>query len=134
MVIALLFTVSFHSRLERLIDKARGVLDVFEPHLGRIEITGSNGRIERVYFEIRQQHIDQWEAPQIKESKRSFLHSVVGESGDKEKLECFVNFCEDTIFEMQHAQSINGDEADIALNRVSCFFSNFWYNYYYNHK
>ncbi|CAI2723066.1 unnamed protein product [Schistosoma spindalis] len=108
-------------RLERLIDKARGVLDVFEPHLGRIEITGSNGRIERVYFEIRQQHIDQWEAPQIKESKRSFLHSVVGESGDKEKLECFVNFCEDTIFEMQHAQSINGDEADIALNRVAAF-------------
>ncbi|TNN17701.1 Ryanodine receptor isoform 2 [Schistosoma japonicum] len=108
-------------RLERLIGKARGVLDVFEPHLGRIEITGSNGRIERVYFEIRQQHIDQWEAPQIKESKRSFLHSVVGESGDKEKLECFVNFCEDTIFEMQHAQSINGDEADMALNRVAAF-------------
>ncbi|VDQ03404.1 unnamed protein product [Trichobilharzia regenti] len=76
--------------MERLIEKARGVLDVFEPHLGRIEITGSNGRIERVYFEIRQQHIDQWEAPQIKESKRSFLHAVVGESGDKEKLECFV--------------------------------------------
>uniref|UniRef100_A0AA85JZA6 Ryanodine receptor n=1 Tax=Trichobilharzia regenti TaxID=157069 RepID=A0AA85JZA6_TRIRE len=109
--------VPFDPRLERLIEKARGVLDVFEPHLGRIEITGSNGRIERVYFEIRQQHIDQWEAPQIKESKRSFLHAVVGESGDKEKLECFVNFCEDTIFEMQHAQSISGDEADIALNR-----------------
>lgn len=96
-------------------------MDVFEPHLGRIEITGSNGRIERVYFEIRQQHIDQWEAPQIKESKRSFLHSVVGESGDKEKLECFVNFCEDTIFEMQHAQEINGDEADMTLSRVSYF-------------
>lgn len=104
--------------MEHLVEKARGVLNVFEPHLGRIEITGSNGGIERVYFEIKQQHIDQWEAPQIKESKRSFLHAVVGESGDKEKLECFVNFCEDTIFEMQHAQEINGDEADIALTRV----------------
>ncbi|TGZ67043.1 hypothetical protein CRM22_004998 [Opisthorchis felineus] len=113
--------VPFDPRLERLVEKARGVLDVFEPHLGRIEITGSNGRIERVYFEIRQQHIDQWEAPQIKESKRSFLHSVVGESGDKEKLECFVNFCEDTIFEMQHAQEINGDEADMTLSKTAAF-------------
>ncbi|OON18966.1 EF hand, partial [Opisthorchis viverrini] len=113
--------VPFDPRLERLVEKARGVLDVFEPHLGRIEITGSNGRIERVYFEIRQQHIDQWEAPQIKESKRSFLHSVVGESGDKEKLECFVNFCEDTIFEMQHAQEINGDEADMSLSKTAAF-------------
>ncbi|KAA3679890.1 ryanodine receptor 2 [Paragonimus westermani] len=113
--------VPFDPRLERLVGKARGVLDVFEPHLGRIEITGSNGRIERVYFEIRQQHIDQWEAPQIKESKRSFLHSVVGESGDKEKLEYFVNFCEDTIFEMQHAQEINGDEADVTLGRTAAF-------------
>lgn len=35
------------------------------------------------------------------ESKRSFLHSVVNEGGDKEKLESFVNFCEDTIFEVR---------------------------------
>ena len=34
------------------------------------------------------------------ESKRAFLHSVVNEEGDKEKLEAFVNFCEDTIFEV----------------------------------
>lgn len=37
----------------------------------------------------------------LQESKRSFLHSVVNEGGDKEKLESFVNFCEDTIFEVQ---------------------------------
>ncbi len=36
----------------------------------------------------------------LQESKRSFLHSVVNEGGDKEKLEFFVNFCEDTIFEV----------------------------------
>ena len=36
----------------------------------------------------------------FQESKRSFLHSVVNEGGDKEKLESFVNFCEDTIFEV----------------------------------
>ena len=28
------------------------------------------------------------------------------EGGDKEKLECFVDFCEDAIFEMQHAESL----------------------------
>ena len=42
------------------------MLDYFEPYLGRIEIMGSAGRIERVYFEITQSHIDQWEKPQIK--------------------------------------------------------------------
>ena len=42
------------------------MLDYFEPYLGRIEIMGSAGRIERVYFEITQSHINQWEKPQIK--------------------------------------------------------------------
>ena len=54
------------NRLERFLEKARSVLDYFEPYLGRIEIMGGAGRIERVYFEIKQQHIDQWEKPQIK--------------------------------------------------------------------
>ncbi|XP_052768471.1 ryanodine receptor 2-like isoform X9 [Mya arenaria] len=104
-------------RLERFLEKARCVLDYFQPYLGRIEILGGANRIERVYFEIKQSHIDQWEKPQIKESKRSFLHSVVNEGGDKEKLESFVNFCEDTIFEMQHATSISAEEQRIAALR-----------------
>ncbi|BFZ07812.1 hypothetical protein BsWGS_10847 [Bradybaena similaris] len=104
-------------KLERLLTKAKSVLDYFEPYLGRIEIQGSANRIERVYFEIKQSHIDQWEKPQIKESKRSFLHSVVNEGGDKEKLTSFVNFCEDTIFEMQHATSISAEEQRIAAMR-----------------
>lgn len=54
------------TRLERLLTKAKSVLDYFEPYLGRIEIQGSANRIERVYFEIKQSHIDQWEKPQIK--------------------------------------------------------------------
>lgn len=28
------------------------------------------------------------------------------EGGDKEKLEAFINFCEDAIFEMQHASAL----------------------------
>jgi len=98
------------SRLNKFLDKAKCVLDYFQPYLGRIEIMGSAGRIERVYFEIKQSNIDQWEKPQIKESKRAFLHNIVNEEGEKGKLECFVNFCEDTIFEMQHAASISAEE------------------------
>jgi len=113
-VAVLLTNLSEHmpgdTRLERFLEKARCVLDYFEPYLGRIEIMGSAGRIERVYFEITQDHIDQWEKPQIKDSKRAFLHEAVHAEDSKEKLEFFVNFCEDTIFEMQHATSISAEE------------------------
>lgn len=74
--------------------------------MGRIEILGSSKKIERVYFEIKESNIEQWEKPQIKESKRAFFYSIVTEGGDKEKLEAFVNFCEDAIFEMTHASEI----------------------------
>lgn len=40
------------------------------------------------------------------ESKRAFFYSIVTEGGDKEKLEAFINFCEDAIFEMQHASGL----------------------------
>ncbi|XP_063957489.1 ryanodine receptor 2-like isoform X2 [Lytechinus pictus] len=94
-------------RLERFLLQAESLLIYFEPYLGRIEIMGSSRRIERVYFKITESHKAQWEKPQIKESKQQFLHEVVNEGGEKEKLEDFVNFCEDTIFEMQHATSIS---------------------------
>lgn len=87
-------------------ETASSVLNYFEPFLGRIEILGSSKKIERVYFEIKESNIEQWEKPQIKESKRAFFYSIVTEGGDKEKLEAFVNFCEDAIFEMTHASEI----------------------------
>ena len=34
------------------------------------------------------------------DSKRAFLHDCVNEGDEKEKLETFINFCEDTIFEV----------------------------------
>ncbi|KAH8032016.1 hypothetical protein HPB51_022636 [Rhipicephalus microplus] len=46
------------------------------------------------------------------ESKRAFFYSIVTEGGDKEKLEAFVNFCEDAIFEMQHASSISNEDTE----------------------
>uniref|UniRef100_A0A673CUD6 Ryanodine receptor 2b (cardiac) n=1 Tax=Sphaeramia orbicularis TaxID=375764 RepID=A0A673CUD6_9TELE len=99
------------SRLGTFLELAECVLRYFQPYLGRIEILGSGKRIERVYFEISESSRTQWEKPQVKESKRQFIFDVVNEGGDKEKMEMFVNFCEDTIFEMQLAAKISGSDS-----------------------
>uniref|UniRef100_A0A8D0HN71 Ryanodine receptor 2 n=1 Tax=Sphenodon punctatus TaxID=8508 RepID=A0A8D0HN71_SPHPU len=114
-VAVLLTNLSEHmphdSRLQTFLELAESVLNYFQPFLGRIEIMGSAKRIERVYFEISESSRTQWEKPQVKESKRQFIFDVVNEGGEKEKMELFVNFCEDTIFEMQLAAQIS--ESDL---------------------
>lgn len=97
-------------RLRTFLELADSVLTYFQPSLGRIEILGSGKRIERVYFEISESSLTQWKKPQVKESKRQFIFDVVNEGGEKEKMEMFVNFCEDTIFEMQLAAQISGSD------------------------
>uniref|UniRef100_A0A673ZNU6 Ryanodine receptor 3 n=1 Tax=Salmo trutta TaxID=8032 RepID=A0A673ZNU6_SALTR len=97
-------------RLATFLEPAESVLNYFEPYLGRIEIMGGGKRIERVYFEISESSRTQWEKPQVKESKRQFIFDVVNEGGESEKMEMFVNFCEDTIFEMQLASQISEPE------------------------
>ncbi|XP_039525300.1 ryanodine receptor 3 isoform X4 [Pimephales promelas] len=98
-------------RLSAFLNLAESVLNYFEPFLGRIEIMGGAKRIERVYFEISESSRTQWEKPQVKESKRQFIFDVVNEGGESEKMELFVNFCEDTIFEMQLASLISEPDA-----------------------
>lgn len=49
---------------------------------------------------------------QVKESKRQFIFDVVNEGGESEKMELFVSFCEDTIFEMQIAAQISEPEGE----------------------
>lgn len=114
-VAVLLTNLSEHmpndSRLQTLLDPAESVLNYFEPYLGRIEIMGSAKKIERVYFEISESSRTQWEKPQVKESKRQFIFDVVNEGGEQEKMELFVNFCEDTIFEMQLASQISESDS-----------------------
>lgn len=114
-VAVLLTNLSEHmpndSRLQTLLDPAESVLNYFEPYLGRIEIMGGAKKIERVYFEISESSRTQWEKPQVKESKRQFIFDVVNEGGEQEKMELFVNFCEDTIFEMQLAYQISESDA-----------------------
>ncbi|XP_032911623.1 ryanodine receptor 2 isoform X3 [Catharus ustulatus] len=114
-VAVLLTNLSEHmphdTRLQTFLELSESVLNYFQPFLGRIEIMGSAKRIERVYFEISESSRTQWEKPQVKESKRQFIFDVVNEGGEKEKMELFVNFCEDTIFEMQLAAQIS--ESDL---------------------
>jgi len=56
------------------LETAGSVLNYFEPFLGRIEILGGSKRIERVYFEIKESNIEQWEKPQIKVKSISLIY------------------------------------------------------------
>ncbi|XP_077975839.1 ryanodine receptor 2-like isoform X3 [Styela clava] len=110
-VAVLLTNLSEHmpndNRLAKFMEMAEAMLEYFKPNLGRIEIIGGAKRIERVYFYIKESSLDQWQKPQVQESKRQFFFDVINEEGDKGKMEEYVNFCEDTIFEMQLAADIS---------------------------
>ncbi|MGH0136182.1 UNVERIFIED_CONTAM: hypothetical protein FKN15_059741 [Acipenser sinensis] len=104
--------VPHDTRLQGFLVQAESILGYFQPFLGRIEVMGPSKRIERIYFEISETNRAQWEMPQVKESKRQFIFDVVNEGGESEKMEMFVNFCEDTIFEMQIASQISECEEE----------------------
>lgn len=104
--------VPHDTRLQNFLEQAESVLNYFRPFLGRIEIMGASRKIERIYFEISEVNRRQWEMPQVRESKRQFIFDVVNEGGESEKMEMFVNFCEDTIFEMNIASQISEQEEE----------------------
>ena len=57
----------------------------------------------------------------FQDSKRAFLHECVNEEGDKEKLDAFVNFCEDTIFEVENRSLWQGVlPVSQSTNPLSC--------------
>ena len=49
-----------------LLLKGRELMEHFEQGMGSIEIQGKSGRIERVYFEVKQSRLAQWNEAQIK--------------------------------------------------------------------
>ncbi|GMS80970.1 hypothetical protein PENTCL1PPCAC_3145, partial [Pristionchus entomophagus] len=98
-------------RLEKILEKAQTLLEYFDKFLGRIEIMGSSKRVEKIYFEIQESWLEQWGKQQIRDSKNQFLFNVLQEDSSG-KLEAFINFCEDTIFEMQHAAEMSTGEAN----------------------
>ncbi|XP_031429541.1 ryanodine receptor 1b isoform X8 [Clupea harengus] len=104
--------VPHDTRLQNFLEQAESVLNYFRPFLGRIEIMGASKKIERIYFEISEANRNQWEMPQVRESKRQFIFDVVNEGAESEKMEMFVNFCEDTIFEMNIASQISEPEGE----------------------
>ena len=97
-------------RLAKFLETAASVLNFFEAFLGRIEIK-TEEKVERVYFEIDEANIEQWEKPQIRESKNAFFHTCISE-GEGERMEQFVDFCEDAIFEMQMAASLMASDEE----------------------
>ena len=99
-------------RLSKFLETAASVLEFFEPFLGRIEIK-TEEKVERVYFEIDEANIEEWEKPQIRESKNAFFHTCISE-GEGERMEQFVDFCEDAIFEMQISRALSGGEEEVA--------------------
>merc|ERR1719412_2393392 len=99
-------------RLAKFLETAASVLEFFEPFLGRIEIK-TEDKVERVYFEIDEANIEEWEKPQIRESKNAFFHTCISE-GEGERMEQFVDFCEDAIFEMQISRALSGGEEEVA--------------------
>merc|ERR1712025_783224 len=80
--------------------------------LERVEIKTAD-KVERVYFEIDEANIEEWEKPQIRESKNAFFHTCISE-GEGERMEQFVDFCEDAIFEMQISRALSGGDEEVA--------------------
>merc|ERR1712168_1476600 len=113
-LVVLLTNLSEHMtndpRLAKFLETAASVLNFFEAFLGRIEIKTAD-KVERVYFEIDEANIEEWEKPQIRESKNAFFHTCISE-GEGERMEQFVDFCEDAIFEMQISRALSGGEEE----------------------
>ncbi|VDP26266.1 unnamed protein product [Soboliphyme baturini] len=111
--------ISGDNRLDPIFQTASAMCEYFDQYLGRIEIMGSSKRVEKVYFEIKEEWLEQFNKPQIKQSKKDFLFNVMqSDGGEQGKLEAFVNFCEDTIFEMSHAAEISTDDQDSRIERA----------------
>merc|ERR1711892_1585901 len=99
------------------LETAASVLNFFESFLGRIEIKTAD-KVERVYFEIDEANIEEWEKPQIRESKNAFFHTCFSE-GEGERMEQFVDFCEDAIFEMQISTSLSAGDDEVKKEKAA---------------
>jgi len=104
-------------RLAKFLETAASVLNFFEAFLGRIEIKTAD-KVERVYFEIDEANIEEWEKPQIRESKNAFFHTCISE-GEGERMEQFVDFCEDAIFEMQISTSLTAGDDEVQKEKAA---------------
>ncbi|XP_065188366.1 ryanodine receptor 3-like isoform X2 [Sycon ciliatum] len=110
-------------RLAHFLNKGASFLSHFEPYLGCVEIIGRNRKVERIYFHIKKSTKTEWERPTIRDSTREFFHTV--ERGNqREKLLSFLDFCEDTIFEMQHGCRLSNTEHTQRVQRAEMHMRN----------
>ena len=82
-------------------NRGKELMEHFSHHLGSIEIIGKSRTVEKVYFQIPKSCRDQWARSQIQESKREFINTCDHENVNS-KLDKFIDFSENTIFEMRH--------------------------------
>ena len=68
------------------------------------------------------------------DSKRSFLHNIVNEEGENEKIESFVNFCEDSIFEVITNKEFNYFTLFCVFTSVFVFYISEGCNNCFSHK
>ncbi|KAI6657509.1 Ryanodine receptor 44F-like X1 [Oopsacas minuta] len=87
--------------LNDLRNRGKELMEYFNNHLGSIEIIGKSRTVEKVYFQIPKSCRDQWARSQIQESKREFINTCDHENVNS-KLDKFIDFSENTIFEMRH--------------------------------
>ena len=87
--------------LNDLRNRGKELMEFFNNHLGSIEIIGKSRTVEKVYFQIPKSCRDQWARSQIQESKREFINTCDHENVNS-KLDKFIDFSENTIFEMRH--------------------------------
>lgn len=73
------------------------------------ELVGTVGKAtDQVTFQWSIYMIHWFLSFSYRDSKNQFLFNVLqDDGGDQGKLEAFINFCEDTIFEMQHAAEVS---------------------------
>ena len=87
--------------LNDLRNRGKELMEHFHNHLGSIEIIGKSKTVEKVYFQIPKSCRDQWGRSQIQEAKREFINTCDHENVNS-KLDKFIDFSENTIFEMRH--------------------------------
>ncbi|KAI6654232.1 Ryanodine receptor 3 [Oopsacas minuta] len=113
--LSVLFTILFDHLFEgdantELTDLRKGtetLMGYFRPYTGCIEIIGKSKKVEKVFFQIDKTNLEQWDKSQIQESKHNFVRNLDHEIFTKEKMDRFMDFCEDSIFEMKHAAMLS---------------------------
>lgn len=105
----------------------------FESDLAIVEIVGKSTHVERVFFPVDPSQRALWKSPHFQKSRELFLQTVERENV-KLKHAQFVEYCEDTIFEMKQTTRLLGPTRYIFLcfsNLCYCCLGDVFRSFYY---